>query len=80
MNAKVVILLKRLSNFWRDLNIPFINCVVELILTWSKNCVLADTIARDAEGDYPAIVAPSGARFKIRDKIICSSCYFFKRK
>ena len=42
-----------------------INCEVELILTWSKNCVLADmTVDVDAD---PAIVAPSGATFKITD-------------
>ena len=40
-NAKRVIPLKYLSNFWRSLNIPLINCEVELILTWSKNCILA---------------------------------------
>ena len=32
--AKVVIPLKHLSNFWRSLSIPLINCEVELILTW----------------------------------------------
>ena len=64
-NAKVVIPLKHLSNFWRSLNIPLINCEVELILTWSKNCVLADMTV-DADAD-PAIVAPSGATFKITD-------------
>ena len=32
-NAKVVIPLKHLSNFWRSLNIPLINCEAELILT-----------------------------------------------
>ena len=36
--AKVVIPLKHLSNFRRALNIPLLNCEVELILTWSKNC------------------------------------------
>ena len=41
-NAEVVIPLKYLSNFWRNLDIPLINCEVEIILTWSKNCVLAD--------------------------------------
>ena len=41
-NAEVVIPLKYLSNFWRALNIPLINCEVELILTWSKNYILAD--------------------------------------
>ena len=65
-NAKVVIPLKHLSKFWRSLNIPLINCEVELILTWSKNCVLADmTVDVDAD---PAIVAPSGVTFKIKDK------------
>ena len=66
-NAKLVIPLKHLSNFWRSLNIPLINCEVELILTWSKNCVLADMTTRDVEGDNPAIVAPSVATFKITD-------------
>ena len=66
-DVKIVIPLKYLSNFWKSLNIPLINCEVELILTWSKNCVLADMTVRDAEGDNPAIVAPSGAKFKITD-------------
>ena len=32
--------LKYLSNFWRTLEMPLINCGVELILTWSANCVI----------------------------------------
>ena len=32
-NEKVVIPLKHLSNFWRSIDIPLINCEVELILT-----------------------------------------------
>ena len=44
-NENVVIPLKYLSNFWRTLNIPLINCEIELILTWSKRCVLADMTA-----------------------------------
>ena len=35
--------LKYLSNFWRTLEIPLINCEVNLILTWSSNCVLIAT-------------------------------------
>ena len=38
--AKVVVPLKHLSNFCRPLDIPLINCEVELILTWFRNCVL----------------------------------------
>ena len=64
-NAKFVIPPKYLYNFWRSLNIPLINCKVELILTWSKNCVLADmTVDEDAD---PVIATPSGAKFKITD-------------
>ena len=32
--------LKYLSNFWRTLEMALINCEVNLILTWSSNCVL----------------------------------------
>ena len=32
--------LKYLSNFWRTLEMPLINCEVNLILTWSSTCVL----------------------------------------
>ena len=65
--TEVVIPLKHLSNFWRSLNIPLINCEVELILTWSKNCVLADMTTKDAEGNNPAIVAPVVLTFEITD-------------
>ena len=63
--TEVVIPLKHLSNFWRNLDILLMNCERELIPTWSKNCVLADMTV-DADAD-PAIVAPSGATFKITD-------------
>ena len=65
--TEVVIPLKHLSNFWRSLNIPLSNCGVELILTWSKNCVFADMTTRNAEGNNPAIVAPVVLTFKITD-------------
>ena len=67
--TKVVIPLKQLSNFLKSLNIPLINCEVELILTWSKNCILADMTERAAgnNNDPPAIYAPAGLEFKITD-------------
>ena len=39
-DVKIIVPLKYLSNFWRSLNIPLINCEIELILTWFKNYVL----------------------------------------
>ena len=38
---------------------------MELILTWSKNCVLANMTVRDAQGNNPAIFAPTRLEFKI---------------
>ena len=35
--------LKYLSNFWRTLEMPLINCEVNLILTWSADCVIIYT-------------------------------------
>ena len=35
--------LKYLSNFWRTLEMPLINCEVNLILTWSSTCVITDS-------------------------------------
>ena len=34
---------KYLSNFWRTLEIPLINYEVNVILTWSANCVIIYT-------------------------------------
>ena len=38
--VKIVAPLKYLSNFWRSLEMPLINCKVELSLTWDPKCVL----------------------------------------
>ena len=35
--------LKYLSNFWRTLEKPLINCEVNLILTWYEDCVIVYT-------------------------------------
>ena len=63
--------LKRLSNFWRNLNISSINCEVELILTWFKNCVLIKKSTNDADYNADPIVYkidnPENAIFQITD-------------
>ena len=40
-DVEIMVQLKYLSNFWRTLEMLLINCEVELILTWSKNCVIS---------------------------------------
>ena len=42
-NPEIMVSLKYLSNLQRTLEIPLINCEVELILTWSANCVIIYT-------------------------------------
>ena len=39
--VKIVVPLKYLSNFFRSLEMPSINCKVKLNLTWKKECVLS---------------------------------------
>ena len=57
--------LKYLSNFWRTLDIPLINCEVSLTLTWSQNCVIRSKATRDAI--VLGINNPTNATFKIKD-------------
>ena len=39
--VKLMVPLKYLSNDWRTLEMPLINCEIYLILTWSVNCVVS---------------------------------------
>ena len=42
-DVEIMVPLKYLSNFWRTLEMPLINCEVNLILTWSKDCVITNS-------------------------------------
>ena len=44
-NVKVVVPLKYLSNFFRSLEMPLVNCKIKLNLTWKKECVLSNQAA-----------------------------------
>ena len=62
--------LKSLSNFWRTLDIPSINCEIDLILTWSGNCAITSKACREAVAGDNSILwinAPTNALLKIRD-------------
>ena len=41
LNVKIAVPLKYLSNFFRSLEMPLINCKIKLNLTWKKECVLS---------------------------------------
>ena len=42
-NVEIMVPLKYLSNFWRTLEMPLINCGINLILAWSENFVIVYT-------------------------------------
>ena len=39
LNVKVVVPFKYLSNFFRSLEMPLVNCKIKLNLTWKKECI-----------------------------------------
>ena len=61
--AKIAAPLKYLRNFWRSLEMPLINCKVELSLRWIENCVLTSA-AVDANANN---TGADSATFKITD-------------
>ena len=50
-NAEIMVPLKYLSNFWRTLEMPLINCEISLILRWSSNCIIVSTSVRNQCND-----------------------------
>ena len=42
-DVEIMVPLKYLSKFWRTLEMPLINCEVNLILTWSLTCVITNS-------------------------------------
>ena len=67
-------LLKHSKNYSKaTLDVPLINCEINLILTWSENCVLTSKATRNAvpaQGGNPAvskITSPTNAIFQITE-------------
>ena len=52
--------LKYLSNFWGTLEMLLINCEINLILTWSPNCIIVS-----------ANIANQNEKFSITDTKLC---------
>ena len=65
-----------MSNFWRSLDLPLINCEIELDLKWTKNCVTSEILRTAAlvgkQNVNPPVraipaTATTGATFQIND-------------
>ena len=67
--------LKLIYNFWRRLDMPLINCEINLIFTWSENCVITNRVHRkktvgtgtDRNPEFSEIDNPTNATFQITD-------------
>ena len=47
-DVQIMVPMKYLSNCWRTLEMPLINCEINLILTWSANCFTFNTATNQA--------------------------------
>ena len=45
-DVEIIVPLKYLSNFWRTLEMPLINCEVNLTLTWSPNHIISSATGK----------------------------------
>ena len=45
-DVEIIVPLKYLSNFWRTLEMPLSNCEVNLILRWSRDCVITNSTVK----------------------------------
>ena len=67
--------LKYLSNFWRTLEMPLINCEVGLTLTWSPNCVIINSTGEekfeitDANLHVPAVTLSTQDNEKLLEQL-----------
>ena len=63
--TKIVVPLKYLSNFWRSLGTPLINCKVYLELNWIEDCILSSAgdsakfVITDAKLHVPIVTLPT---------------------
>ena len=56
-NVEIMLPLKYLSNFWRTLEMPLINCEVEFILNWYENRVIISTNVADQNPTFTIMEA-----------------------
>ena len=67
LDTELFVPLKHLSNFWRSLDLPLINCETELDLSLPRNSVISE-ISRT-----PEVTLATGATFQINNVKLCIS-------
>ena len=51
-SVEIMVPLKYFTNFSRTIEIPLINCEINLFLTWSENCVIVYTDVANQNGTF----------------------------
>ena len=70
-NIKIAVPLKYLGNFWRNLNIPLINCEISINLSWTDKCVVVNKVYREPKAATATATAitkiesPTNVTFKM---------------
>ena len=71
---EIAVKLKYLSNFWRSLDFPLINCKKEIDMKWTKSCVITEVSRSfkvvDPNADklvYELVTAKTGTAFQINN-------------
>ena len=74
--VKIVVPLKYFSNFWRSVEIPLINCKVELSLRLYENCVLSNVAGNstfkitDAKLHVPVVTLSTEGNAKLSKLLV----------
>ena len=74
-NVEIMVSLKYLSNFWRTIEMPLINCEVNLILTWSSTCVINNSTGAgrfeitDTKLSVPVVTLPAQDNSKLLQQL-----------
>ena len=68
-DVEIMVPLKYLSNFWRSLEMPLINCEVNLILTWSSTTGPGTFKITDAKLYVPAVTLSTQDNSKLLQQL-----------
>ena len=74
-NTKIVVPLKYLSNFWKSLEMPLINCKIYLELNWIEDCIWssdggsAKVKIIDAKLDVPIVTLSTKDNINLTKKL-----------
>ena len=68
LDTKVVVPLKHLNNFWRSLDLPFINCEEELDFRRIRNCIIPEISRTAAVARFQVkAITTTSASFEIKN-------------